>query len=376
MFSCLLPPRRSRLFRVSSLCLLVAAAFTLHLSPPLHGSGPARIAPAQVATDIFVSVQDDGSSTTFWLTDAGHASKRQRLRTVEHARGWSGAATVAPDGRGIAYTRLPQNESNPDRQAELWFLRIADRRATMLAAGVDLRSILVWPADSSAVIYQRFDGGQAQLWRQALAGGPGEFVAASAPGTALIPIGYTGPQRDLLAARFDRQGTDLIGVHEAGSAEVTWHLADGPARNLVLSPDGTRLAFLFVDMAGPSLSRAGTVDLATGDSKQLPVEWGEAVGVAWEPDGTLMAGSAGPAAGLRLESGAVLRPAGPAGFAQPLAWSPSGRFLAARRFSGRSGQNPGSARDVILDREGADSGGGVAGRFAGWLAPAGSGGAG
>jgi hypothetical protein len=84
----------------------------------------------------------------------------------------------------------------------------------------------------------------------------------------------------------------------------------------------------------------------------LPASWGEIVGVAWGPSGGLVAGSAGRSAGLYTLGGERLQMPTMPGFAQPLAWSPSGSYLALRLFSGPSAEQPGTAREAILSPEG------------------------
>ncbi len=92
------------------------------------------------------------------------------------------------------------------------------------------------------------------------------------------------------------------------------------------------------------------------------------VGMLLAPGGgrRIVTGNAGPEA----EQAAVT---GPNGFAAPLAWSPSGRYLVVRRFTGDDTAAPGAEQPALFDRETAawrDITGSGALEFVGWSADA------
>jgi hypothetical protein len=326
-------------------------------------------APTQLESFVFTS--EDGASTRFWLADPAKPSVRRLLQTVDHQLNWSGVAAVSPDGRSIAYTVLPPGERDPDRGAQLLVLDIAAKRSYSLASGVDLRSSLIWSLSSEAITYQRFVDGQQQLWIQPKGGGPGRLLAEGRDGHRLLPIGFSG--ESLLAARFSSGGTVIERLNDDRPPESLQTLAHQMSRGFTLSHNGDRLAFLTVSGDGPdAVSHAEILDLHVASMRQLPGDWGEIAGVSWSANDLLVAGSTGPAAALRNELGERISVPLNKGFAQPLLSSPSGRYLALRAFSGDSGAQPGSARDLLLSQRGrliaiADS---QPVRFVGWVSEA------
>jgi len=364
--------RRRWLFRTSWLLLAAVAAGGI-LVAGARLTANDRPPTTRQRGESLVYMADDGTSSSFWLVDAGRPSTRVLIQSVPHAAGWSGQAAVAPDGNAIVYTRLSQSESDPDHAAELWLLRLADRRPVLLSEDVDLRSPLVWSSDSASIVYQRLDGQQAQLWRRRIDGGVPVIAASPAPGSVVIPFGYAD-DGDLLGALYDQSGTELVRLGNDGEQQQVQHLSDGTARDLVLSPDRRRVGFLFTDTSvNPPASRGAAVDLSTGSISILPSAWGEVVGIAWTPASVLVAGSAGSAAALRAESGKIVVPVKGSGFAQPLSWSSSGLYLAVRSFSGQSGQDPGSAAEMVLRTDGPafELTTGQPVRFVGWLGASG-----
>jgi hypothetical protein len=348
------------------LCIAVVAAGLLAACAQVPGRVH-KISPA-VSGEPLVYMSDDGGSSAFWLVEADRPATRQLLQSMPHAPGWSGRAALAPNGSTLAYTLLGRNSSDPDHEAQIWLLNLEDRQTVLFVAGVDLRSALVWSADSSSIAYEHRTGTRGEIWERSFGADP-EFVAASPAGAELIPFAF-GPDGTLLAALYDQGGTDIVGV-QPGDARQTRHVSNGVARDLVLSPDGGRAAFVFDDDATAPSSGGGTVDLRTGATARLPHRWGEIIGVAWTAANRLTAGSTGMAAGIRDESGDVVVASRDGGFDQPLAWSPSGRYLAVRHFRGQTGGDPGAASELVVKNDGArfDLTTGQPARFVGWLAP-------
>ncbi|HET9321339.1 MAG TPA: hypothetical protein VFO27_16235 [Bryobacteraceae bacterium] len=291
-------------------------------------------------------------NTRFWLADPAKPSVRQLLVTVEHQSGWAGVATVSPNGKTVALTVLPQGKRDPDHEAGLQMFDINKPQSRTLADGIDLRSTLVWSPDGAAVTYQRFDGSQQQLWSQPAIAQPATEFNAVQNGERIIPLALD-EDGQVLEAHFGGRGVDLERIRAGKAPEQVQHLSDSSARNFALAPGDGRLAYLAVDRGNSDpVSRAYVSDLSGGAIKELPADWGEIVGVVWNANQELVAGSAGSTAGLRTEAGVrVPSPAVP-GFLQPLSWSTSGKYLAVRSFSGTSGAQPGSARDALLTQKG------------------------
>ncbi|HTE87239.1 MAG TPA: hypothetical protein VK821_21220 [Dehalococcoidia bacterium] len=346
---------------------------------PLAACGHAQLpaaAPA-AALESFIFSAEDGATTRFWLADPAKPSVRRLLLVVEHQSGWAGVADVSPDGRTVAFTMLPRDERDPDHGARLQLLDVRSRQSRTVADGIDLRSTLVWAPDGGVVTYQRFDGQQQQVWAQPASGEVGTQLSTAGAGERIFPLSLNGPSGQLLEVRLSEHGVDLQRTRQGALPEQLQHLSDGTARGFALSPGGERFAYLATDQAEATpLSRAFLLDLKASSVQALPDGWGEMVGVAWEPNGVLVAGSAGTGAQLRTEAGDRLPSPTTRGFFQPLRWSPSGHYLAVRVFSGDTAAQPGSARDALLTQRGklvsiADT---LPVRFVGWV-PAGAPGA-
>jgi hypothetical protein len=325
-------------------------------------------AAAPQSSDSLVYMADDDTSSSYWLVDAQRPSTRKLLQSVPHAPHWSGQSALAPDSSVLAYTVLQPNQADPDREAELMLLSIGERRSTLLATGVDLRSPLVWSPESSAIVYTRVSDGRQDLWRQPVNGGEPTLLASPATGEVLLPFAFESSD-SILAARYGQQGTDLLQISLAGEERPIQHISDSTARGFTLAPNHASVGFLSPDGPGTSTFRGAALDVGSGSIARLPAGWGELVGLAWTPAGGLVSGSAGAGAAVRDESGRIVFASGGSGFNQPLAWSSSGRYLAIRRFTGVSGEEPGAASEVVLNPDGTVFGltTGQPVRFVGWL---------
>ncbi|MGI8554529.1 MAG: TolB family protein [Dehalococcoidia bacterium] len=324
-----------------------------------------------IAGETFLFSTDTADSTAFWLADAENPSVRKKLTTFRHRGGWSTLASIAPNGQEVAFTKLPPFQSDPDHQAELWLLALDGTAPQQLASYVDLRSFLIWSPDSKRVTFQRRRGAQVEVWRQSIAGGPSQPLISSAQGESLIPIGYDREGGQLFYARLSRSGTDLFLPGPSGPAPALAHMADGPARGFTVSPDRSRVAYLARDGGGAPAYHARAVDLNTRTVVKTGQGDGEDIGVAWRPDGTLAIGNSTWRLGIDGTGGIASVANAGAGFDQPLAWAPSGRRLAMRRFSGSSSSEPGSAEELLLQADGTmqfiDGSNPV--RFVGWVTP-------
>lgn len=308
------------------------------------GTPPSSTAPA------FVFSEEAPASSTYWLADAENPSVRRRLGSVAHRPGWSGEAAIAPNGRMLAYTVLPANAANPDQSAELWVLPLDGGTARRLATAVDLRSFLIWSPDSRTVTFERAAGAAIQLWRQPL-DGVAQMLASPPASDVVIPTGYGGEEKVLICARLQADEVDILSIDSAGTEKVLGHAGVSAARDFTVSPDGSQLAFLGMP-EGSSIYAAVDVNLATGAVRSVGPPGQEEIGLAWNPDGTLSTGSAGAGAGVRRSGGQLQIPQRNHGLTQPLAWSPSGRFLAIRAFQGADPTNPGASQDLLVERGG------------------------
>ena len=318
------------------LCIAVVAAGLLAACAQVPGRVH-KISPA-VSGEPLVYMSDDGGILGFLAgrgRSAGHptaAAEHAACSRVEQARS-SGSERAT-----LAYTLLGRNSSDPDHEAQIWLLNLEDRQTVLFVAGVDLRSALVWSADSSSIAVR------APNWH------PGRDLGAvvrSRSGVRRrLPAGAEPDPVRLRAGRDLARRAVRPRRHRYRRCPARGR-ATGPARQ---QWRGSRSSSLRMEDAPPSFSTTmppapssggGTVDLRTGATARLPHRWGEIIGVAWTAANRLTAGSTGMAAGIRDESGDVVVASRDGGFDQPLAWSPSGRYL---RRCDTSGGKPAGIR--------------------------------
>ena len=322
----------------------------------------------------FVYALNDPDTTSYWLAGAENPSQPRRLVTMIHARGWSGVASVPPNGLALAYTVLPPGDSNPDAEAELWVVASGGGPPRQLASGIDLRSFLVWSPDSLSLTFDRIVDGRAQVWRTSVGNAHADMIADSEPGTAIVPAGYIARDQ-LMSVDIGPSGMVAILRDQAGIAQESFQLQGTSGRDFTISRDGARLGYLAMDEAGGGPGyRVWTTSLLNGASKVLEGDQGQDIGLAWNADGTLTAGGANYFGGIRVASGGNLFVNESGGMLQPLAWSPSGMWLAARAFSGNRPDQPGAATDMLVDASGQRRaiGDGRPAQFVGWFAGPGS----
>jgi hypothetical protein len=356
--------------------VIAGAAFGLRYAMPGADPAPAPTetpaAPAPAAARYVYQVFDS-TSDDLYVASTDAAVTPLLIARIPHAREWGVRASVSPDGSRVAYTVMPTRARRPEADAEAWVASVDGSGAQKLAEGVDLLARPVWQADSTGIVVRRYpktgDGLLPQRLELALLSGSARLLVKRDGTAGLYPIGFAG-DRFFFAELTDR-GTEIRSL--AGGQEKLGFAVEGVARDWVLSPDGTRMAYLAPVARGAISYRAFTVDL--GSSSPTPAEAqsgpGDQLGPAFRPtsDELTVGGPAtGHAAALFAASGASLGAVGSpraVGFDQPLGWSTDGRFLAVRQFDGASADDPGAASDVIVAPNGRRIA--VAGSFTGWV---------
>ncbi len=322
-----------------------------------------------------------GTYTLLLLATGDGLADRHRLTRLDHAPNWAPRLAVSPDGSSVAYTLLPAQARAPETEAELWVLPLRGGGARRIAVGVDLRTTPIWSPDGARVVtlrpVQEAGGASSMVVDEiAVPGGTRRDLARGAGGEHLFPVGYTPDGRTFYLVRFARDATVIEAVDTgSGAGRAVARLAPGVVRDVRLAPDGARLLLLALEGA-PARYRARVIDLATGAVHDAleGVTREEDVGVAWRPGGagTVTVGS------VTLSGGRVVLVDGQErtvtarepGFDVPVAWSPDGRFLALRAFSGADTEHPGVEQPVLVDVEGRRQPVRGAGpiEFIGWLA--------
>lgn len=305
-----------------------------------------------------------GDETLLLNLSAADPTDRRPLVRIPHAAGVAPRATVAPGGDMLAYTVLPPGATSPDREGVLWVIALQEREPRRLAASIDVRTTPVWAPDGSRVVYlrSRLDAAGAMTLTLEEAGardGKARELAAAPASARLFPAGYAPDGSLFYYVRFD-DGATLHAVATGTLADRTIaRLGDGAARDFSISPDGATLVYLSLDGAPPRY-HAMAVDLASGDVRPVlaGVNRAEDVGVVWQPGPPAWAvvgfitGEAEANGRIAVEGSGAAVTQRASGFDVPEAWSPDGRFLVLRSFSGANADDPGREQPSLLDRGG------------------------
>jgi hypothetical protein len=308
--------------------------------------------PAPGAAPRLVLVEEHGDSARIVLERPGDATERRVVAAIEHRQGYGVRATVSPDGRLVAYTVLPRDATDPDTQAQLWLLPLDGRKPRRLATGIDLRSDLVWSPGSTWVTYERVPDDPAhvlEVRRVNIVGAGDELLADDTVAARWYAMGYSPDGQQLALARLDADGT-VVTLGPAGSVPATGYRFTGMSRAFIVSGRGCPALLVLGEEGGRQVYRAYACD---GDGYSRLTRGGlEDTGIAWNPVTNIFAvgvvlgppGSAPPAAARR--DAEVVVP--PSGFDVPLAWSPDGRALAVRHFTGATTDAPGEASIAVV----------------------------
>lgn len=304
-----------------------------------------------------------GTYTLLILATGDGLADRRRLARLEHAPNWAPRLSVAPDGSRVAYTLLPTQARIPDSEAELWVLSLRGGSARRLTGGVDLRGTPIWSPDGGRLVTVRtvHDAGRApsMVVEEVEVQGAGRRPLARTNGAErLLPVGYAPDARTFYVVRFTRDATVIEAIDtNSGAGRAIARLAAGAVRDVRLAPDGARLLLLALEGA-PGRYRARVIDLHTGTVRDAldGATREEDVGVAWRPGGAGSAtvGSVTPSGGRVVLLDPTARPVTEreVGFDVPVAWSPDGRWLAVRSFSGADADHPGTEQPALVDVEG------------------------
>jgi hypothetical protein len=291
---------------------------------------------------------------TVYRADAARPSERTKIHTIAHAREFGIVAATSPDGRAFAYTVLPPDSlaPAPDTPAELWLAALDGGDPLRLAAGFDLRVRTVWKPDGSSVVLRRSSPAADAYELVAVDVTTAAESVLARSQSALFPVGFAPAGSAFYYASIDSAGSELHRVEVAGLTSPTVaRLSDGLTRDWVLSPDGSKLAFLSLLPQGEDrfASRVQVLDLATGAVTPSSSN-GDEFGPAWTPSGDLVLGRLERGAGVLVVGGAAASL--PDGFDVPLSASRSGASIAVRSFTGASLTTPGLASLMTLGPDG------------------------
>ena len=352
-------PARAALWLIAVVAFafsLAAFAVGLRLGSGETGQDEAREA-------VLVFAEFGGTADRVYTAPATNPGERTLIATVEHAEGWGINPAPAMAGTLVAYTVLsPETPGRRDEPAELWVLDVATHERTRLARDADLLAAPILDEEGGTLAYRSTGGdGEQRLVRVDLKTRARRDLHSYVGALGVYPVGFA---RDgaLIFAELSNGGTDVYRVHEQAPARLLFHASDQIARDWQISPDGRALSYLAPEVAAERVvHRVQVVELTAG--RERPFEE-QADGAAeqfapvWRPDGAVTVGrEAYPATNasavtLSPDGTAEALPAPAQGFDAPLAWSPDGRYLAARSFDGSSSYQPGRESMVVISVDG------------------------
>jgi hypothetical protein len=342
--------------------VIVAAVAIVRLLPT--DDAPAAEAEAPAGIPLIVFAVFGPNADEVYVAPANAPEQRTLVDTIEHAPGWGMNPAPAMSGSKFAYTVFgPDSAARQDAPAEIWLMDLDTGERARLARDADLLIAPRFTDDGSALIYRRSSGSQQEIVRIDLTTSTRYVVHAERTTFGIFPIGYAA-DGGLVYARLSTAGTDILSVHEGRTPTLLFHASDHIARDWQLAPDGRSIAYLEVEEALESiLHRARVSRLASGEP--LPLSRDEDIpleqyGPTWTGDGSGVAigqqatpDAPGSVIVQALNGSSISLPAPERGFDVPTAWSPDGRFLAARSFTGVNSAEPGDESAVILDVGGA-----------------------
>ncbi|MDP2328318.1 MAG: hypothetical protein Q8M79_09550 [Dehalococcoidia bacterium] len=325
----------------------------------LTGEETATVATTTSAPQL-VFAEFGENADRLYLAPPERPQERTLIETIEHAPGWGINPAAGAAGPLVAYTVLaPGVVPERDTPAELWVIDLATRERTRIARDADLLVAPAFADDGAVLVYRRSAGSQQELVRVTVAGNTRSVVHAEQTAFGIFPIGYTAGG-DLLFARLSTTGTDVFSVRDGAAATPLFHASDQIARDWRLAPDGSAVSYLAPEARGERIvHRAHIVGVDNGQEHVLPDSGsptGEQYGPTWAPDGRALTvgqeaetGDTASATVLSLAGDEPVDLAPPEqGFDVPVQWSPDGRYLAARTFSGVNSMDAGTESAVII----------------------------
>lgn len=300
---------------------------------------------------------------------AGEASTPRVVATFPNsgATGYHIHGASSPLGDAIAVVSLPPFTGRAG--ATLSVVRVADGVVERIPGSVDYFTRIAWSPDGTrvaAVRYEEVDGARrSTVFEFDLVSAEVRTAAQFTDALDVAPVGFSFDSDRLYIVAVDNRGSNLF-FERSGKVQLQAELSPGRTRDWMLSPDGSRLAFVDI-LAGGSRTYVGrTLILATKSVTTLPAT-SDQFGASWMP-GSSMPDFGGPGGSWQLtdpgESGAYLVPA---------AWSPDSHYLAGSVYE-PAGVNANTRSLELVARETATSPGGrivlsddPAAAFLGWV---------
>ncbi|OAI41563.1 hypothetical protein AYO38_00590 [bacterium SCGC AG-212-C10] len=307
---------------------------------------------SEAETDIIQAIAADGAVV--------------EVARVPHLAGYASHGAVSPDGRFLALVTADAGKAGR-ATASLLTIDLDSGAQRKLISGLDTLQSPVWSPDSGEIVIRKLSTQDSPVTdvtfvRAALDGSTKEIGGLSAVAGGYA-IGFD-PDGRFLAVSIDGSGSTLL-----RDMSPVIPLGNGITRDWRVSPDGTSIAYIDVDVSDglrylPKLVRLdgdekGSVSAQSADGSQ-------ALGVAWKP------GSASPLYGTEraavsaLSAGGVsAQNASSTGFDVPLDYSPDGSALAVQHWNGTGFDNAGQMEFQLVRETGRQPLGSLT-RFYGW----------
>ncbi len=309
---------------------------------------------------LLISEFGDSSDNIVAVDPEDVGGARTTVATIDHAPGFGAFASLAHDGKQIAYTALPTDAVKPGPASPATAAIVAvDGKVTALADDVDLLVPPIWsPDDASIVVRKNTAAGSED------SAGSFELLLLGRDGTrstittwhsaSVFPISFANGGSAIYFAALNNTGTDLYRVAPDGSDETKIaHVSDEIARDWRLSPDGATLAYSVATSGESPAVITKTLALDTGAASEAvspealavgPPSTGVARGElnpAWRPEGTLTIASlnldgGGNAVSLDATGTTSAITKNNDGIDLPLDWAPDGAALAIRSLEGKT----------------------------------------
>ncbi|GEM_PF-4954524 len=307
-----------------------------------HPDAPGRS--SQFIYSVFTPMQ-----STLWLGETANPAQKTPLAAIVHRDGYGPKASLSPSGESIAYLVLPPEGKDPAAEAELWLINVKTPKPRKLAGGFDLYSAPVWSQDSQSVA----------LRTASLASQPPTYglvlldiktakrhvLVQGLPVLGIYPIGWTAGNNALVYATISASGTEFHELTSStGEHRLLLSISGGLARDFRIHPQRQQLLFTVYDPQHDPLYRVEVFDMREGVQSSVLQDQKAFLSPVWKPDSGLVTAGSDPENG-RLHGGIASVSLGvqsepsplvsaPGAFFAPIAWSPSGGILAARRFFG------------------------------------------